>query len=268
MDHLLRELAPIPSGAWARIDEQARQTLKLDLAARRLVDLRGPLGWDVAAVPTGRVEPVDGSPAEGVHVVRRRAQELVELWSPFELEREELDAIARGAADADLDPVVRAAEAIARAEDRAVFHGFAGGGIQGIIEASPHSPLTISERYADYPATVIEAFEALRNAGVDGPYGIALGPRCYTGLLKATDPNGYPVLERLKKLMEGPIVRAPGVEGAVVMSLRGGDFELTVGEDFALGYLAHTDRRVKLYLLETMTFRALAPEAAVHLFYS
>lgn len=268
MNPFLRELAPIPSAVFGTIDDEARAALELNLAARRLVDLRGPLGWDHAAVSTGRVEPLAGKPEEGVFVARRRALELIELVAPFELERSEIEAAARGATDLDFRSAVQAAERIARAEDRTVFHGFADGDVQGIVECSPHPPLTISERYADYPSTVIEAVETLRNAGVNGPYAIALGPRCYAGLLKATDPNGYPVLERLKKLMDGPIVRAPAVEGALVLSLRGGDFELTLGEDFSIGYLSHNDERVKLYLVETMTFRALTPEAAVYLFYS
>jgi uncharacterized linocin/CFP29 family protein len=268
MNHLLREKAPIPGGVWNEIDEEARRILKLNLSARRLVDVDGPLGWGCSAVPLGRVEPVEGSPDDEICVVRRRAQELIELWAPFELDRRELEAAERGAADADYSPVARAAERIARAEDRAVFHGFAAGGIQGIAEATPHAELRISDDYTQYPGTVIEAVETLREAGVDGPYGLALGPRCYTGLAKAIEPSGYPVMQRLRKLFDGTILRAPAADGAFVLSQRGGDFELTLGEDLSIGYLSHTDQKVKLYLLETFTFRPIAPEAAVRLAYA
>jgi uncharacterized linocin/CFP29 family protein len=57
------------------------------------------------------------------------------------------------------------------------------------------------------------------------------------------------------------------VDGAVVMSVRGGDFELTVGQDFSIGYLEHDATSVRLCLLESMTFRVLTPEAAVPLAY-
>jgi uncharacterized linocin/CFP29 family protein len=53
-----------------------------------------------------------------------------------------------------------------------------------------------------------------------------------------------------------------------VLSTRGGDFELTVGQDFSIGYLDHTATSVRLYLQESLTFRTLAPEAAVPLAYS
>ena len=46
MNHLLRELAPITDEAWEQIDAEARRSLKHYLAARRLMDFEGPLGWD------------------------------------------------------------------------------------------------------------------------------------------------------------------------------------------------------------------------------
>jgi hypothetical protein len=109
-----------------------------------------------------------------------------------------------------------------------------------------------------------EALQKLRGAGIGGPYVIALGPRCYTGLGK-TLLGGFPVLEHLRRLVDGAIVSAPAVDGAVVLSTRGGDFELTVGQDFSIGYLDHTADAVRLYLQESFTFRLLSPEAAVPL---
>ena len=107
----------------------------------------------------------------------------------------------------------------------------------------------------------------MRNTGVNGPYAIALGPRCYTGLTKTTK-GGYPVIEHVRRLLDGPIVWAPGVNGAIVLTMRGGDFELAVGQDFSVGYLSHTPSSVRLYLQESFTFRVLAPEAAVPLAYT
>ena len=107
----------------------------------------------------------------------------------------------------------------------------------------------------------------LRNAGVDGPFGVALGPRCYTGVIETTQKGGYPVLEQLRLITGGPIAWAPAVDGSVVMSLRGGDFELTLGEDFAIGFVAADVERVQLYLEESLAFRSHSPEAAVALSY-
>ncbi len=266
MDDLQRELAPITTAAWAEIEQEAKRSLKAVLAARKLVDFDGPLGWESSALNLGRSEPLDSSPQDGVLARLRQVQPLMELRIPFDLDRRELEAIGRGARDADLDPVRAAARALGVAEDRAVFHGFDAAGIRGIMTASAGSECIISEDYSAYLGVVAEAVHRLRSNSVAGPYAIALGPRCFTGLSK-TMIGGYPAIEQIHRLLDGPIVPAPAIDGAVVISLRGGDFALTVGQDFSLGYLHHSPETVSLYLQESMGFRVLAPEAAVPLVY-
>jgi uncharacterized linocin/CFP29 family protein len=266
MNDLLRELAPVSEAAWEEIEEEAKRTLKLTLAARKLVDFRGPLGWDASAVSVGRTQALNELQGR-VQARLRHVQPLVELRTPFELSREELEAVGRGARDPDLDAVREAAHNAALAEDRAVFHGQSAAAIQGIVEAASDSTLPLSEDYEAYPASVAEAINELRSTGISGPYAIALGPRCYTGLTKTTK-GGYPVIEHVRRLLDGPIVWAPGVDGAVVLSVRGDDFELVVGQDFSIGYLSHTATAVTLYLQESFTFRVLTPEAAIPLAYA
>jgi uncharacterized linocin/CFP29 family protein len=262
MDLLKRNLAPITPEAWAQIDAEAKRVLQLHLAGRRLVDIDGPHGWQKAAVNTGEltIKPDSGL---GVPWGLREVVPLIELRMPFELQIMELDNAARGAA-LDLKPVVAAAEKIAHAEDRAIFNGFKAGGITGIIEASPHAPVAIPESYADYPSVVGKAVETLRRAGIDGPYGLALGPDCYAGLAQAAE-DGYPIRERVQRFLDGPMAWAPQVDGAVLLSTRGGDFQLTIGQDFSIGYAAHDKQTVELYVTESFAFRVLEPEAAVYL---
>src|SRR5262249_47198325 len=202
MNDLLRDLAPITDGAWKMIDDQARQTLVVELAARKLMDFAGPKGWQKSAMNLGRAKALKGAPANGVTGALRQVQPLVELRAPFALSRVELDNIARGAADPDLEPLIAACIQIARAEDRAAFHGWEAAGIGGICERTPHKPLRIQDNYAAYPTTVAEAVRTLKMAGVGGPYAIALGPRCYTGLMQAMGPGGFPVLEVVKPVRD------------------------------------------------------------------
>ena len=267
MNDLLRELAPISNAAWHQVDDEATKTLKLTLAARKLVDFSGPHGWNYSAIDLGRCADVPDSLGEGVSVRRRLVQPLIELRVPFELQRRELETVARGGKDADWRPLVEAARSIAMAEDRAVFSGFRAGGIAGIAEMAETAALPLTDDYAKYPIVVAEALNKLRNLGVDGPYGIALGSRCYTGLTETT-ANGSRVYEHVRRLLDGPIVWAPAVDGAVVLSMRKGDFELTVGQDFSIGYLDHSATAVELYLQESFTFRVLTAEAAVPLRYA
>jgi uncharacterized linocin/CFP29 family protein len=207
------------------------------------------------------------SPVEGVVADVRTAQALVELRAPFELSLPELDAIDRGAADPNLSPLQEAARLVALAEDIAIFHGYPPAGMSGIVPSSPHEPMEISDDYDQYPGIVARAVATLRRSGVGGPYSIALGPRCYTGVIETTEHGGYPVLEHVKLILGGPLVWAPAVDGALVVSARGGDYELVCGQDFAIGYRAHIDETVELYLEESMTLLVHDPRAAVPLRY-
>jgi len=144
MNNLKRELAPISSAAWADIDAEARRVLKLKLAGRKLVDFVGPLGSSTAAVNTGRIEALKASPVPDVDAGRREAMPLIELRSYFDLSRQEMDTVERGAKDPELQPLIDAATRIASAEDTAIFHGYGAGGIKGIDEASSHPTLPIT----------------------------------------------------------------------------------------------------------------------------
>src|SRR5262249_48546174 len=107
----------------------------------------------------------------------------------------------------------------------AIFHGYEAAGISGVVAETPHEPVLIDEDYERYPSFVATAMSRLRLGGVGGPYAIALGPRCYTGVVEQSEMGGYPVLEHLRLILGGPVVFAPGVDGAIVMSQRGGDAE-------------------------------------------
>ncbi|MEP7121116.1 MAG: family 1 encapsulin nanocompartment shell protein [Byssovorax sp.] len=264
MDLLKRKLAPILPEAWTLIDDEARRVLKLNLAGRKVVDFRGPHGWKFAAVSTGRLQLLPDQPIKDVSVGVRTVQPLIEIRTPMVLDIMELDTITRGAENPDLDPVVQAAERMARLEDQAIFHGYPAGGIVGLIEASPHAPVRVST-VADWPKAVVQAKEVLRAAGVGGPYALVLGPRAYDELSAASE-DGYPLRKRIERsLIDGPFVWAPALTGAVLMSTRGGDFELTVGQDLSIGYAYHEKHQVELYLTESFTFRVLEPKAAVWL---
>lgn len=263
MDLLKRGKAPIVDEAWEQIDEEARRVLKLHLAGRKLVDFSGPHGWSFGAVNTGRLKHIEKGPIENVSHAIRDVRPLVELRAPITLPILELDYAGRGATDLDLDPVILASERIARAEDDAIFHGFPDGKIEGIIQASPHTPIDVRSPQ-DWPSAVTTAKEVLRMAGVNGPYALAVGNEAYKELVADTQ-DGYPLRKRLEEsITEGSIVWAPALkEGAVLLSTRGGDYELTVGQDFSIGYASHDRQTVELYLTESFTFRVLEDKAAI-----
>jgi uncharacterized linocin/CFP29 family protein len=133
-----------------------------------------------------------------------------------------------------------------------------------MIPTSPHPPITIPDDYADYPSVVVDAVETLRRGGINGPYALALGPECYAGLAQSAQ-DGYPIRERVEHFLDGLMVLAPKVDGAVLLSHRGGDFQLSVGQDLSIGYAGHDKDKVHLYQTESFAFRVLERGAAVYL---
>jgi uncharacterized linocin/CFP29 family protein len=264
-NHLLRSHAPISDSNWKLLDAEARERLAVTLAARKLVDFAGPFGWDYSATNLGRVEPVAAAPGKGVTAVRRRVLPLAELRAEFAISRAELRDDDRGAADAELEPLDRAAHEIAVAENRAVFHGWPEASIQGIAEASPYQGVQLGSEPESYRRPVASAVQQLLRGGVGGPYALALGDEQYKRVVETAEHGGYPLLDHLRKIVEGDIIWAPGVEGAVVMSLRGDDFLFESGQDLSIGYLDHDREVVRFYLEESFSFRVAAPEAAVPL---
>jgi uncharacterized linocin/CFP29 family protein len=265
MNHLFRDRAPITSAGWEEIEKEAKRTLRALLAGRRVVDFKGPMGWGASDVEIGRADPIASPPnGRSVQARLRRIQPLVELRIPFEMSRAELDAIDRGARDPDLDAVTAAAREIAIAEDRSIFHGYAAAQITGICEKRKDVGVPLGTSHADYPGAVSAALMKLRDDGIEGPFAVVLNEQLYRDLASRTD-GGYPILSHVQRLVDGEIVWAPGIDGGLVISQRGGDFELTVGQDFSIGYLEHNLERVRLYIEESFTFLILTEQAAVPL---
>jgi uncharacterized linocin/CFP29 family protein len=263
MNNLHRELAPISDAAWADIEEEATRTLKRHLAGRRVVDVSAPGGVGLSAVGTGHLKTI-AAPGDGILARQRDVKALVEFRVPFELDRQQIDDVERGADDSDWQPAKDAAQKIAFAEDRAIFEGYPAAGIVGVRQGTSNPIMTLPADVRHYPDAIAQALSQLRLVGVNGPYRVLLGADAYTALAEISD-NGYPVLEHIKKLVKDEIIWAPAIAGAFVLTTRGGDFDLHIGQDVSIGYLNHTDKVVRLYLQETLTFLLLTTEAAVAL---
>jgi uncharacterized linocin/CFP29 family protein len=266
VNHLLRDLAPISDSGWKLIDDEARARITSTLAARKVVDFRGPHGWDHSATNLGRVAPIATELVEGVTARRRAVLPLVELRADFTVSLSDLRDHDRGRPDVDLDALDRAVHNIAVAENVAVFHGYEAGGVKGIAEVSPHDGRSLGKEANAYPMAVAHAVDTLLQTGIGGPYAFVLGREQYTRVIETAEHGGYPLLDHLRQILDGgPTVWAPGVRCGVVASLRGGDFLFESGQDFAIGYDHHDGENVHLYVEESFGFVVATPEAAVAL---
>jgi uncharacterized linocin/CFP29 family protein len=264
MNHLYRDLAPISETAWKAIDQDAKTRLTTHLAARKMVDFAGPHGWEHSATNLGRIHTITG-PSEGVVAAQRSVLPLVELRAEFSVSRVQLDDAERGATDLDLAELDEAARRIALGENVTVFHGHQAAGIRGITESTSHQPIVHGPDMMLFGESVARAVDTLRQAGTDGPYGMAICPQMYTKIVESTEYGGHLLFDHLRQILGGPLVWAPGVEGGIVLSLRGGDFLFDSGQDLSIGYLDHDADVVRLYIEESFSFRVIEPDAAVAL---
>jgi uncharacterized linocin/CFP29 family protein len=228
-----------------------------------VVDVQGPAGEGFSAVGTGHIKEIE-PPGDGVLARQRHVLPVVELRVPFTLDREQIDDVARGSRDSDWQPVKDAARQLAFAEDHAVFDGYPAADIDGVRPGASNASIALPGSATGYPEAIAQALSELRSAGVNGPYAVVLSADAYT-LASETADHGYPVIQHLRRILNAEIIWAPAITGGLVLSTRGGDFELQLGQDVSIGYLSHTDSTVRLYLQESLTFQMLTAEAAVPL---
>lgn len=265
MDLTKRGLAPIGDEAWSFLEENARTIISANLSARRIVDVVGPLGWEHSAVSLGRLSlpanaksvhvPKDGS-VSNVGFGVRMVKPLVESRIAFQLSRWELDDVGRGALDAEIGPLEEAAKKIAVFEEDAVYHGLELGSIEGLTSVG-----AITHRKGDdsYLGAVAHSVDLLKQSSIEGPYTVVFPTARWQELLESS--HGYPLEKHIRYVTGGGVVASPNVENLYVVSQRGGDLELTVGQDFTLAF-SHADvDTVTLELLESFTFRVLEPRA-------
>jgi uncharacterized linocin/CFP29 family protein len=265
MDILRRDLAPISSDAWKQIEQQTTVRLKGNLSARKHVGLSGPHGWNLASVSQGRLRLMKSEPREGIHWGLREVLPLMEVRVPFFLKLMEIDSVSRGLKNPDLAGLEEAAQKAAWFEESCIYFGFAEAGIEGMIAKSPHEPLTLRKQVDLYQEFVERAVVSIQKAGIGGPYVLVLGTEPYLAIM-AGDQRGYPLHKRLEGILSGGgMLWSPALEGGVVYSAHEGNYELTIGQDFSIGYAGHSRDTVELYITESFTFQVLEPAAAVEL---
>ena len=266
MDILKRELAPIPQEAWSEIDQQATRSLTAMLSARKVVDVNGPMGTDFPGVPEGRLDFVKTQSNDTFSCGIHKVHHLVETRVPFELDISEMDNVVRGAKDVDLENLENAARKIALFEERVIYHGLPEANIKGLKVCEGDECLSISSKPEKLLEAVAQGLTIFSERSIEGPYSFVVGPKLWSCM--SAHVQGYPVKMQAENILGGAVVLCPYLSGdfaneAFMLSTRGGDFELIIGQDLAVGYEAHTAEKVKLYFTESFTFRILEPSAVI-----
>lgn len=261
MDILKRDLAPIPDAAWDEINDEASDIFKSVLSARKFVDVDGPKGLDYGAVHTGRIEVASKSNNDDVKFGINQVMPLVENRRYFTLDIWELDNAARGAEDIDLSNMEKAAREIASFEERSIFYGLEQTDIGGIKHHCEHESVNLPKKSQNLLNTLSGQLTVFARNGIEGPYSLIVNEDVWERLVEQID--GYPLYKQVKNIIGGSIILSPFIEEAFLVSERGGDFRLTIGQDLSIGYSYHNKEEVELYFTETFTFQCFEPEAVL-----
>lgn len=254
-------MAPLSNEMWKEIKDQAKNVLATSRTIRKFADVDGPYGSDFAAVSTGRFKVPRQKWKSGINYGIREVMPLVEIRIPFELDLWELENIERGAKDADLDKLDKAVKEVVNLEEDIIYKGLNSAGIRGFEKSSKYP----TENLPDNPSEILKHIGAqitrLQQNGVEGPYTLVLEESYWLELVNLTD--GYPIIQQLKDLLDVQVIVNKNFDKSFLVSKRGGDYELTIGQDTTIGYHAHDERNIKLFLAESFTFRVLSPEAVL-----
>ena len=267
MDILKRELAPIPMEAWAEIDEQATRSLTAMLSGRKVLDVTGPMGTDFPGVPEGRLNYPKKQPKSGLKYGIRKVHHIVEVRVPFELDIAEMDNVVRGARDVDLADLENAARTTALFEEQVIYHGLPEANISGLKICVGDECLTIGSKPEELLEGIAQGVTSFTSRSIEGPYSFIVGPKLWSRM--SSHVQGYPIKMQAETILGGPVLLSPYLSDtyeneAYMITQRGGDLELILGQDLAIGYESSTAAKVKLYFTESFTFRVLEPLAVIN----
>jgi uncharacterized linocin/CFP29 family protein len=261
MDILKRSLAPITDESWEEIDGQAKKVLTSQLTGRRFIDVTESQGWELSAVPVGRLDIKEEDTNEVRYGIRKTFP-VVETRTSFKLNIWELDNRNRGAKDIDLSPLEEAAKKAAQFEEDIIYKGLKDAELRGLNQVSETS-FDLPERPSGIIEAVSSGLTTLLDNSIEGPYSLVVDRELWQEIAKSS--KGYPLKRQLEDLLEGKIIYSPQVANALLVSTRGGDFELILGQDFSIGYENHDNKEVTLFITESFSFRVLEPGAIISL---
>lgn len=261
MDILKKDLAPLSEDAWEEIEERAADVIKTHLSTRKVFKVDGPKGLDYTVIPEGRLDIINSTENNDVKSGLYKVKPLVEARISFALDRWEMDNIARGAADIDLENLEEAAKKIALYEENAIYKGFADGQIQGLDNVVENEVIPFGDDASSIMKGIAQGILVLNEAYVEQPMTLVVGDEGWKKI--NMDVCGEPLMSRIKKITGGDVVYSPVVDGAYLVPYDHDDLELTIGQDFAIGYEHHDSKIIQLFITESFTFRVLDPAIIV-----
>ena len=272
-DYLQRDLAPLGPDEWAALDQTVVRTAQSVLVARRFINLVGPFGPGIEALPNdflggggrGVVDLLGNEEGESLRIERRRFLALPLLYKDFWVHWRDLEASRQLGVPLDVGKAAAAAAATAQAEDRLVFDGEPALDLPGLrtIEGRQTLPMSDWGSMGRAFGDVVEGVRVLTQAGFTGPYALAVSPRLYADLNRIFDDSGVLELEQVEKLARRGVYPTAVLPepSALLVDSGGQNLDLAVGLDLSTAYLESSNMNHLFRVVESLVLRIRRPGA-------
>jgi uncharacterized linocin/CFP29 family protein len=253
--YLSREDAPIEAKTWEMLDRTMIAAAKNVLAGRRILEIEGPFGLGLKAVPLS--DPmVESAPVTG------GVLPLALIVRDFTLSKRDLAAFERDGVALDTKEIALAAIEAANLEDDLIFRGTKE--TPGLLAVKGSSQLKLSswDTAGNAAVDIIQALTSLDYEGFHGPYALALAPNRYNMLLRMY-PNGAATeLEHIKTMAADGVFKAASLASGGILLASGRQYaSIVLGQDMSLGYIGPQSERLEFSITETLTPYIKAPKA-------
>lgn len=260
MNFLKRELAPLSQSAWDAIDERAKRVLSSILSVRKFARYNGAKGYDYKAIPTGRLSVNKSS---DVHYGVNLMLPLIEERVNFVVNRWEMDNVSRGAQDIDFKSLEDALYKTVSFAEKSVYNGLDDACIVGLINSSTHDHLILGETAEEVLRNIAGGMFKLKDSySGNRSFALVVSEDIYTKLNSMG--QGYDFINKIKEILDGgKIISSKFLDRAILVPFDSEDIELTIGQDYSIGYQEHTETDIKLFVTLTFTFRVTDPTLVV-----
>ncbi len=267
MDYLARESAPFDAELWERIDATVVEAAKRVLVGRRFLPVFGPMGAGMRSVNIDSSKREEKFDDGIVRTEGRVYAELPQLYYDFWLLWRDIENSAKDGYPVDLSTVTQAAESVARTEDRLVFFGDKGLGVDGILTARGANKVKRGDwktgefAYQD----IVKGLTILNDKGFYGRYAIIMSPDIFLDLQRIQPGTGVMEIDRVRKMVDGRVFHstAMGTKKVVLVCCESPYMDIAIGQDMAASYLELVDLNHHLRVLETALPRIKQAEAIV-----
>jgi uncharacterized linocin/CFP29 family protein len=273
-DYLQHHENPLAPEEFSRLHDAVVGAARRRLVGRRFIELYGPLGPGVQAIPydeftnieTGQLDLTGEAESPPVFTDRRRFRPLLILYKDFVIHWRDLEMQRQLNMPIDDSAAAGAASWCAEAEDKLIFYGEQKHGYEGLMTHPQRHRLELSGNW-DRPGMafrdVVRASETLFEAGHYGPYAMVVAPRLWANLHRLWEDARTLEIDNVRRLLDGGVFRSDVLanNSAVVVSTGRENMDITIGLDMTVAYLGAERMNHPFRVLETLGLRIKHPDS-------